>query len=65
MIITDNWNPYNQTTALNYPNSVHHIYFAFSDDLNNNFLNPNFFVIYYYTLIFKLFNIFCYYLSYN
>ena len=38
MIITDNWDSYNQATALNYPNSVHHKYSAFSDDLNNNFI---------------------------
>ncbi|MGM9979717.1 MAG: hypothetical protein ACI33J_13040 [Clostridium sp.] len=31
MIITDNWNSYNQATALNYPNSVQHKY----SSLNN------------------------------
>ncbi len=38
MIITDNWDAYNQATALNYPKSIHHKYSAFSDDLNNNFI---------------------------
>ena len=40
MIITDNWDSYNQATTLNSPNSIHHTYSTFSDDLNNNFMNP-------------------------
>ena len=38
MIITDNLDSYNQAIALNYPNSVHHKYSTFYDDLNNNFI---------------------------
>ena len=38
IIIKDNLDAYNQVIALNYPNSVHHTYSAFSDDLNNNFI---------------------------
>lgn len=37
-IVTDRWDAYNEAIKNLYPHIIHHKYSAFSDDINNNFI---------------------------